>query len=140
MTAAVVAQRIETLPGPFHGFDPRPYRQRAALSVQRGISSYYADRFAGRTTANGEQYDPRAYTAAHRSLPFGSIVRVVLERNGGWVLVRINDRGPYGRRSRILDLSRQAAQRLSMLREGVVRVRMEVLELGQRPKRRSTQR
>ena len=123
-----------------HGFDPREYYDKRALSVQRGAASFYADRFQGRMTANGERYDPSAYTAAHRTLPFGTILRVVYEKNGDWVLVRVNDRGPYGPGKRIVDLSREAARRLSMLRDGVVRVRLEVLELGsgrRRPKRPS---
>jgi rare lipoprotein A len=118
------------LPAPLHGFDPRAFRSTRALSVQRGVASFYAERFSGRTTANGEQYDPRAYTAAHRTLPLGSIVRVVLARSGYWVLVRINDRGPYASRQRIIDLSRQAARRLSIVQAGLARVRLEVLELG----------
>jgi rare lipoprotein A (peptidoglycan hydrolase) len=112
-------------------FDPRDFYARAALFVRRGAASFYADKFAGRRTANGELYDPNAYTAAHRSLPFGSIVRVIHEKTGAWVLVRVNDRGPYGPRGRILDLSKQAARRLSMLGEGVARIRLEVLQLGQ---------
>jgi rare lipoprotein A (peptidoglycan hydrolase) len=112
------------------GFDPRAYYARPALSVRRGAASFYADRFAGRRTANGERYDPDAYTAAHRTLPFNSIVRVVEEQTGDWVLVRINDRGPYGPSKRIIDLSKQAARRLSILRAGVARVRLEVLQLG----------
>lgn len=110
-------------------FDPRDFYTRAALFVKRGAASFYADRFAGRKTANGERYDPEAYTAAHRTLPFGSIVRVVHEKTGAWVLVRVNDRGPYAK-GRILDLSKQAARRLSMLHEGVTRIRLEVLQLG----------
>jgi len=113
-----------------HGFDPREYYEKRALTVQHGAASFYADRFQGRLTANGERYDPSAYTAAHRTLPFGTIVRVVYEKNGDWVLVRVNDRGPYGPGKRIIDLSREAARRLSMLRDGVVRVRLEILEYG----------
>jgi rare lipoprotein A len=115
---------------PSHGFDPRGYYKRPALFVRSGAASYYADSFTGRKTANGERYDPRAFTAAHRSLPFGTILRVVSVKTGDWVLVRVNDRGPYGPRKRIVDLSREAARRLSILREGVARVRVEVLELG----------
>lgn len=117
--------------GAHHGFDPRRYAGKPAISTQRGAASFYADRFAGRKTANGERYDPNAYTCAHRTLPFGSVLRVVHERTGDWVLVRVNDRGPYSGK-RILDLSRQAARRLSMVQEGVTRVRIEILELGKR--------
>jgi rare lipoprotein A len=111
-------------------FDPRAYYSRRALSVQRGQASFYADFFAGRRTANGEIYEPNAYTAAHRSLPFGSVLRVTRVGTGDWVLVRVNDRGPYGPRTRVIDLSKQAAKRLSMLHDGVVSVRLEILEMG----------
>jgi rare lipoprotein A len=114
---------------PLHGFDPRAYYSKRALSTQRGEASFYADFFAGRLTANGERYNPKAYTAAHRTLPFGSVVRVVYEKTGAWVLVRINDRGPYAK-GRLIDLSRTAATRLSMVKDGVVRVRVELLERG----------
>jgi|GEM_PF-2637577 len=114
---------------PLHGFDPRVYYSKRAISTQRGAASFYADFFAGRLTANGERYDPNAYTAAHRTLPFGSVVRVISEKTGAWVLVRVNDRGPYAK-GRLIDLSRKAATRLSMIRDGVVRVRVELLERG----------
>lgn len=112
------------------GFDPREYYSRKALYVLKGDASYYGKGFAGRPTANGEIFDPGEYTAAHRSLPFGTIVRVTRRSTGDWVLVRINDRGPFGKRERILDLSEQAARRLDMLHAGVVKVNVEVLELG----------
>jgi rare lipoprotein A len=115
---------------PEETFDPRQYYQKRAVLVGRGRASYYADSLAGRQTANGERYDPNAYTAAHRSLPFGSILRVTREQTGAWVLVRVNDRGPYAR-GRVIDLSKVAAKRLSMLRDGVVKVRVEILEMGQ---------
>lgn len=120
-----------------HGFDPRKYYERTALYELSGVASWYGGSFAGRPTANGERYDPSAYTAAHRSLPFGTIVRVTRRSTGAWVLVRINDRGPYGKRRRILDLSEQAARRLGMIHDGVAKVRAEILEvgLGRRKKR-----
>lgn len=111
-------------------FDPRAYYEKRALYVIEGVASYYGEEFEGRSTANGERYDPDAYTAAHRSLPFGTIVRVTRRTTGDWVLVRINDRGPYGRRKRVLDLSKQAARRLGMLRDGIAKVRAEVLQVG----------
>jgi rare lipoprotein A len=110
-------------------FDPRDYYARRALEVHKGGASYYADSLAGRRTANGERYDPNAYTAAHRSYPFGTVLRVTRVQTGAWVLVRINDRGPYAS-GRVIDLSKQAAKRLSMLRDGVVPVRLEILEWG----------
>jgi len=98
-------------------------------AVQEGHASYYSDGLAGKPTASGEPYDPGALTAAHRTLPFGTRIRVTRLDNGRSVVVRVNDRGPFGRRDRILDLSRAAAERLRMIRAGVVPVRIEVLEL-----------
>lgn len=117
-------------------FDPRPYYSMRAQAVLHGEASYYADSLAGNPTATGEVYDPRYFTAAHRSLPFGTIVRVTRVGTRDWVLVRVNDRGPFASDSRILDLSKAAARRLGMLRAGVVQVRVEVLELGRRRPRR----
>lgn len=108
------------------------YADRPALATLRGHASYYSDRLAGRHTANGDVYDPRAFTAANRELPFGTILRVVREDTGASVIVRVNDRGPFRDRARILDLSRAAAEALDMIHAGVVDVRAEVLE---RPRR-----
>ncbi len=80
----------------------------------------------GQRTANGETHDQNALVAAHRSLPFGTRVRVTNQQNGKQVVVRINDRGPF-RRGRIIDVSRAAAAQLDMLDRGVVRVRIETL-------------
>lgn len=93
---------------------------------QSGKASYYARMHHGQRTANGEIHDQNALVAAHRSLPFGTRVRVTNEQNGKQVVVRINDRGPF-RRGRIIDVSRAAAAQLDMLRSGVVRVRIETL-------------
>ena len=90
------------------------------------MATYYASRFAGRRTASGERYDPGELTAAHRTLPLGTLVRVTRVDGGMSVVVRINDRGPYAS-GRIIDLSMAAARRLHMLDTGVVRVRVEVL-------------
>lgn len=92
-----------------------------------GKASYYAAKFAGRTTASGETYDPGQLTAAHPTLPFGTRVRVERLPDGPSVDVRINDRGPFAD-NRIIDLSRAAAERLRMIGEGVVRVRVTVLQ------------
>jgi rare lipoprotein A len=114
--------------------DSGPYEGRRPLQVIRGKASYYANSLAGNRTASGERYHPRKLTAASRNLPFGTIVRVVREDNGRSVIVRINDRGPFGRRARILDLSRAAAEQLDMIRKGVVQVRAEILERGGKAK------
>lgn len=104
-------------------------------SVQQGYASYYSDRLAGRSTANGEPYDPSQLTAAHRTLPFGTRVSVQRVDTGAHVEVRINDRGPYAGTQRIIDLSRTAAEALSMIRAGVVAVTVQVLSTppGRRP-------
>lgn len=95
-----------------------------------GRASYYSDSLAGNTTASGDTYDPDELTAASRTLPFDTKVRVVRRDTGASVTVRINDRGPFGRERRILDLSRAAAEELEMIEEGVVPIRAEVLRLG----------
>lgn len=94
--------------------------------VSTGLASYYADSLAGRPTASGEPYDPGELTAAHRTLPFGTLVEVA--RDGGrTVVVRINDRGPFGKKKRLIDLSRRAAEELGMVRAGVVSVTVRVV-------------
>ncbi len=96
-------------------------------SVEEGAASYYAHKFHGRTTANGETYDENKMTAAHKTLPFGTTVRVTNLANGKNVVVRINDRGPFIK-GRIIDLSYKAAGELDYISRGVVKVRVEVLK------------
>ena len=103
---------------------------RPALARFEGLAAYYSDSLAGRATASGEPYDPGAFTAAHRELPFGTVVRVCPVAGGASVTVTINDRGPFGDDERIIDLSRAAAAQLGMLRAGVIPVVVEVLEYG----------
>jgi len=92
-----------------------------------GVASYYGKEHHGRKTANGEIFDMTKLTAAHRSLPFGSQVKVTNLSNQRSVIVRINDRGPYYK-GRIIDLSQAAAERLEMLTVGIAKVKVEVLE------------
>lgn len=89
-------------------------------------ASFYSAEFHGKKTASGELFNKNALTAAHRSLPFGTRVRVTNPDNGKSTIVRINDRGPYIK-GREIDLSLKAAQELDMLRDGVCEVRIEVL-------------
>ena len=96
-------------------------------SVEEGEASYYAHKYHGRTTANGETYDENKMTAAHKTLPFGTTVRVTNLANGKKVVVRINDRGPFIK-GRIIDLSYKAAGELDYISRGVVKVRVEVLK------------
>jgi rare lipoprotein A len=104
------------------------YTGREAIDTFEGRASYYADRFEGRSTASGEPYRASERTAASRDLAFGTILRVTRADTGVSVIVRVNDRGPFGDRSRVLDLSRSAAEALDMIRRGVIDVRVEVLE------------
>ena len=95
----------------------------------RGVASWYGEQFHGRLAANGEVFDMEALTAAHRTMPLGSIVRVVNLANGKHIHVRITDRGPY-MNGRILDLSHAAAVQLQMDRGGLAHVQVEIV--GQR--------
>jgi rare lipoprotein A len=95
-------------------------------SSWEGMASYYGDRFHGRRTASGQRFNKHALTAAHRTLRFGTQVKVTHKNSGRSVIVTINDRGPYAR-GRIIDISKQAARQLGMLRSGVVPVRVEVV-------------
>ena len=112
------------------GGQPETVAGPVAGPVERGKASYYHDSLHGNQTASGERYDRNALTAAHRELPFGTLVEVTNLKNGRSVKVRINDRGPFVR-GRIIDLSRRAAERLDLLRDGVVAVEVEILERGE---------
>jgi rare lipoprotein A len=92
----------------------------------RGVASWYGESFHGKQAANGELFDMEALTAAHRTLPLGSVVRVVNLANGKYLHVRITDRGPYVN-NRILDLSRGAAARLGMMEGGLSHVRVQLV-------------
>jgi rare lipoprotein A len=92
----------------------------------RGIASWYGEDFHGWLTANGEVYDMDALTAAHRTLPLGTVLRVTNVENGRQVLVRINDRGPYWN-GRILDLSLAAAKELDMVERGIAAIQLDVV-------------
>jgi rare lipoprotein A len=108
--------------------------QQDAERVLRGKATYYANSLAGNRTANGERYDPQRWTAAHRTLPFGTRVRVTRTdvKDSPVLCAVINDRGPFSHRGYILDLSRRGAERLEMVKKGVVPVRIDVLSLGKR--------
>lgn len=99
--------------------------------TESGMASWYGPDFHGKRTANGEVYNQNELTAAHKTLPFNTVVRVTNLDNGKQVTVRINDRGPY-KRGRVIDLSRAAAQEVSMISAGTARVLIEVLH-SERP-------
>jgi len=101
---------------------------REAKPYQVGDASWYGKQFHGRVTASGEDFDMFELTAAHRELPLGTFVKVTNLRNGKWVVVRVNDRGPYvDTRHRIMDLSYSAARMLNF-RSGVERVRLDLIQ------------
>ena len=134
LASALVTQSITA---PFMGFMSVAHGSQvldqAAVEwptfVQNGLATWYGERHAGRKTANGEYFDMHALTAAHRTLPFGTIVRVTDLRSGRIVKVRITDRGPHSRA--ILDLSESAALVLNMRMRGVSRVRIEAFASDQ---------
>ena len=95
-----------------------------------GLASWYGKPYHGRKTASGEKYDMNDLTAAHRTLPFGTVVRVENKDNELTVVVRINDRGPFAE-DRIIDLSRAAAKKLDMLVSGVAPVRLKIIREGE---------
>ena len=92
-----------------------------------GMASYYGRELAGRRTASGERFDPAGLTAAHRTLPFGSKVRVTNPRSGKSVIVRINDRGPFTR-GRLIDVSEAAARQIGLVATGHGQVKLTLLE------------
>ena len=99
--------------------------RKQSQPYQIGIASWYGKQFHGKSTASGEDFDMFELTAAHRQLPLGTYVKVTNLRNGKWIIVRVNDRGPYVA-GRIMDLSYGAARMLSF-RDGIERVRLDVL-------------
>jgi rare lipoprotein A len=94
--------------------------------IGSGMASYYGRELAGNRTASGERFDPAQLTAAHRTLPFGSLVRVTNTANGDSVVVRINDRGPFSH-GRVIDVSHAAAREIGMHRSGTARVTLALL-------------
>jgi rare lipoprotein A len=96
-----------------------------------GNASWYGTEFNGRKTADGERFDSESLTAAHPNLPFGSVVRVVNQRNGRFEVVRINDRGPY-QEGREIDVSYRVARQIGLLHAGVIQVRLELIQLPER--------
>lgn len=127
---AATSPAPDPVPAPLVRTGGSTFRPAASRSVPApvlsGQASYYAHKYHGRTTASGERFNMHAMTAAHRTLPFGSVVRVTNPANGRQVTVRINDRGPFID-GRIIDLSLATAQRLDMVKAGVIPVQVEVL-------------
>lgn len=117
----------ETQAAPFPPAFAMPSAVASAVAAAfEGIVSYYGNEFAGRKTANGERFDPNLLTMAHRTLPFGTLVRITNLANNKSVVARVNDRGPFTG-GRVGDLSTAAAAVIDMVRAGVTRARLEVL-------------
>lgn len=100
--------------------------EAASTAIRGGEASFYGRGFAGRPTANGETFNPTEMTAAHRTLPFGSKVRVTNTNNGRSIVVRVNDRGPFAH-NRVIDLSQGAAEQIGMIQSGTAHVKLELI-------------
>lgn len=121
LTVAAAAQEVEVTDNPIADIV-----DDTETEIGGGVASYYGNELAGNRTASGERFDPGQLTAAHRSLPFGSMVRVTNTSNGDSVVVRINDRGPFSR-GRVIDVSHAAAREIGMHRSGTARVKLALL-------------
>jgi len=117
--------RIQTPPSTAHPVDLTGLDTSKAYQI--GVASYYGKKFHGRKTANGEVFNMYKLTAAHRVLPLGTRVKVTNMRNGCWVEVKVNDRGPFIE-GRVLDLSFAAALELEMVNAGTARVMIEIVQ------------
>ena len=100
---------------------------RRTVNLERGQASFYADRYQSRKTASGERYDHGKRTAAHKTLPFGTRVKVTNTKNNKTVVVKINDRGPFVK-GRIIDLSKSAFSRIGNTASGILPVTLEVIQ------------
>jgi rare lipoprotein A len=99
----------------------------------KGTCVYYNDKFQGRVTASGQKYDKGALTAAHRTLPFGTVVKVTNLENNKNVVVRVNDRGPHGgSKAKIIEITSRAAKEIDMIKKGKVQCQIEVVESGKK--------
>lgn len=106
----------------------QPTKPRSPSGIQTGYATWYGGKHHGGPTASGERFDKRALTAAHRTLRMHTRVKITNRKNGRSVVLRINDRGPYGNASRIIDVSERAAEILDMIEAGVVPVSVEVIK------------
>jgi len=120
LSPILLAMLLATLAAPSFAAQPG--------QVLTGIASYYHDSLQGNKTASGQIYDKRKMSAAHKTLPLGTRVRVTDKRTGKSIVVRINDRGPFVK-GRIIDLSRKAAQELGIIQRGISPVKVEILSL-----------
>jgi len=121
-----MAGTLLTVGGFSAGHAAPPEVAKVSSIPEVGIASYYAEKYHGRTTASGETFDMNALTAAHRTLRFGTLVRVTQLDSNRSVIVRINDRGPFID-GRVIDLSRAAAEQLQITRAGLAKVKVEII-------------
>ena len=126
MAALLLAASVGAAPVPNHPVPQARIKKKTARPYQVGNASWYGKNFHGRATASGEHFDMFDLTAAHRHLPLGTYVKVTDLRNGKWIIVRINDRGPFVE-GRIMDLSYSAARMLDF-HAGVEKVRLDIVE------------
>lgn len=120
---------IETnVPDPPAEAEPALDAEAKPISTQKGKAVWYGGKWHGRKTANGEIFDENSMTCAHKKLPFNTIVRVTNLENGKQVTLRVNNRGPYGK-GRIVDVSKAAAEKLGMIKRGVVPATVDVMKL-----------
>lgn len=110
----------------FNGKETLSVYKENGQNIIRGMASYYAEKYHGRLTANGEVFDMNKYTCAHKTMAFGTKLRVTYPKTGKSVIVRVNDRGPY-KKNRILDLSKAAAKKIGLFNDGVGEVIIEIL-------------
>lgn len=102
-----------------------------------GEASYYSNRLHGRKTSSGELYNMHKFTCAHKTYPFGTVLKVTNLKNNAFIHVTVNDRGPYAK-SRIVDLSMAAAKELNMVQSGVARVKVEIMSMPERKTKKKT--
>jgi rare lipoprotein A len=118
-TVATLDESIRIVP-------PAAAEEKIFKAIGQGVASYYGTELAGNRTASGERFNPNGLTAAHRTLPLGTRLRVTNVANGRSVIVRVNDRGPFVG-SRLIDVSLGAAREIQMIRSGTARVRLELV-------------
>jgi rare lipoprotein A len=123
---ALLVLLLLLVPGSLWASGPAKDTAHSPQPYQVGKASWYGKYFHGRTTANGETYDMFQFTAAHRELPMGTWLKVTNLRTGKWIIVRVNDRGPYVGQ-RIIDLSYGAAQMLGFRERGLEKVRLDII-------------
>jgi rare lipoprotein A len=123
---ASLTETVATLDETIRIAAPQEKSEAVLEMIGQGEASYYGHELAGNRTASGERFNPNAFTAAHRTLPLGTKLRVTNVANGRSVIVRVNDRGPFVR-SRLIDVSLGAAREIEMVRSGKAQVRLEIV-------------